>query len=85
MRHVIGAMFIAGLAMASGPGLAQTPPPSNAVKPNSQNLLQGPSVWTPQQRKLSVPGAETNPTMRQQGPFQRTAPVPVNPPPKPII
>jgi len=85
MRHIIGAAFIAGVAFASTPGEAQTQPQIGIVKPNRQNLLQGPSTWSRQQRKLSVPGAETNPTMRQQGPFPQTAPVPVNPPPKPVI
>ena len=85
MRHIIGAAFIAGGALFAGPGAAQTQPESNVVKPNSQNLLQGPSTWSRQQRKLNVPGAQTNPTMRQQGPFPKTAPAPVSPPPKRII
>ena len=85
MRHVIGAALIAGVALMSGPGEAQTQPQSGIVKPNSQNLLQGPSTWSRQQRKLSIPGAETNPTMRQKGPVPRTAPAPIKPPPKPVI
>lgn len=90
MRHVIGAAFMAGIALSGGPGEAQTQPQIGIVKPNSQNLLQGPSIWSRQQRKLSVPGAETNPTMRQQGPFPRVAPAPikpapVTPPPRPNI
>ena len=85
MRHIFGAAFIVGVAFSAGPGEAQTQPQIGVVKPNSQNLLQGPSTWSRQQRKLNVPGAQTNPTMRQQGPFPKTAPAPVSPPPKRII
>ncbi|QIB35606.1 hypothetical protein [Ancylobacter pratisalsi] len=44
----------------------------DAVKPNKQNLMQGPSYWTPGQRSLNVPGANTNPTQRETNPFNRT-------------
>lgn len=53
------------------------PPRPNAVKPNSQNLMQGPSYWTPGQRRLNVPGADTNPTQRETNPFDRPVPPPV--------
>lgn len=90
MRHVIGAAFFAGIALVSGPGEAQTQPESGIVKPNSQNLLQGPSTWSRQQRKLNVPGAETNPTMRQPSPAPAQPrapikPVPITPPARPNI
>ncbi|WP_428030403.1 hypothetical protein [Ancylobacter sp.] len=51
----------------------------NSVRPNSQNLMQGPSYWTPQQRRLNVPGATTNPSQRRE-----TAPYPPPPLPPPV-
>ena len=72
---------VVGLGLG-GPAVAQTQ--SGIVKPNSQNLLQGPSSWSRQQRKLNIPGATTNPTMRQPSPAppQPRQPVPINPPPQ---
>ena len=86
MRHIIGATLLTGVALVGGPSDAQVQSQSGIVKPNSQNLLQGPSSWSRQQRKLNVPGAATNPTMRQHGPTPSPgpAPLPVNPPPKPV-
>lgn len=51
----------------------------DSVRPNSQNLMQGPSYWTPQQRRLNVPGATANPSLRRD-----TEPYPPPPPPPPV-
>ena len=59
------------------------PPRPNAVKPNSQNLMQGPSYWTPNQRRLNVPGADSNPTTRRQTEPWAPAPIPVPAPKAP--
>lgn len=51
----------------------------DSVRPNSQNLMQGPSYWTPQQRRLNVPGATANPSLRRD-----TEPYPPPPIPPPV-
>lgn len=43
--------------------MAQRP---DSVRPNSQNLMTGPSYWTPLQRRLNVPSANANPSLRLQ-------------------
>lgn len=61
-----------------------TVPRPNAVRPNSQNLMEGPSYWTPGQRQLNVPSANANPTLRENNPYNRTVPPsPPLPPPAP--
>lgn len=80
------AMAMAGTALAqsssvSNPYMPQRP---NSVKPNSQNLLQGPSSWTRQQRNLNIPGAKSNPSLRQQAaPYQAQPPSTPQPLPRP--
>ncbi|MCS0504667.1 hypothetical protein [Ancylobacter mangrovi] len=51
------------IPQASGSAIPTRP---DAVKPNSQNLMQGPSYWTPGQRRLNVPNADANPTTRRE-------------------
>ncbi len=84
-------MFRAGLLLAAtlltcAPALSQVTKPSpympqrrDSVRPNSQNLMQGPSYWTPQQRRLNVPGATSNPSLRRE-----TEPYPPPPIPPPV-
>lgn len=75
--------FLIAVAIFALGGSAEAQMQSGIVKPNSQNLLQGPSTWSKQQRRLNVPGAATNPTMRQPSPAPPQPRVPINPPPKP--
>ncbi len=78
---------MAALVVSAGPALAQmTSKPSpympqrrDSVRPNSQNLMRGPSYWTPQQRRLNVPGATANPSLRRE-----TEPYPPPPLPPPV-
>ena len=79
-----------GLLLAGAPALGQTttnpgnrtmPPRPDAVRPNSQNLMQGPSYWTPQQRRLNVPGATSNPSLRRDTGAYPPPPLPPAPPP----
>lgn len=46
-----------------------TVPRNDAVRPNSQNLMQGPSYWTPTQRQLNVPNSNANPSLRNNNPY----------------
>ena len=79
--------MLAALLLGSVPAFSQvTTKPSpympqrpNSVRPNSQNLMQGPSYWTPQQRRLNVPGATSNPSLRRE-----TEPYPPPPIPPPV-
>ena len=48
------------------PPLSSAPERPQAIQPNRQNLMDGPSTWTPGQRRLNVPGADSNPTLRNQ-------------------
>ncbi|MCK0209581.1 hypothetical protein MWN33_16235 [Starkeya koreensis] len=76
------------LMLGAVPALAQTGSPymqqrPGSVRPNSQNLMQGPSSWTAQQRRLNVPGATANPSQKRNT-LPYTAPPPPAPPtPKP--
>ncbi|MBS9476130.1 hypothetical protein [Ancylobacter radicis] len=94
MQRFLGArvaIILAVLLVSSLPAAAQTstsqgnrymPQRPDSVKPNSQNLMQGPSYWTPQQRRLNVPGATANPSLRRDtGPYP-PPPLPTAPPPK---
>ncbi|MCJ8143050.1 hypothetical protein MKI84_08980 [Ancylobacter sp. A5.8] len=58
------------------------PQRQNTVRPNSQNLMEGPSYWTNEQRRLNVPNADANPVQRENNPFDRPVPAPV--PGKPV-
>lgn len=86
MKIFIAATLV--LVLGAGAALAQTGSPympqrPGSVRPNSQNLMQGPSNWTAQQRRLNVPGATANPSLRRDT-LPYTAPPPVAPPaPKP--
>lgn len=106
MKNMSGVVLLVLVATA-GSALAQSstvknpymPQRPNSVKPNSQNLMQGPSSWTPQQRRLNVPGADANPSLRRQTlpytgqppvtqqapPSTPATPVPAETPPKPPI
>lgn len=87
MKIFRAGLLTAALAVSAGPALAQvTSQPSpympqrrDSVRPNSQNLMQGPSYWTPQQRRLNVPGATANPSLRRD-----TEPYPPPPLPPPV-
>ncbi|WGD31523.1 hypothetical protein AncyloWKF20_06775 [Ancylobacter sp. WKF20] len=93
MQRLLGAraaIILVALLAPGLPALAQTstspgnryvPQRPDSVRPNSQNLMQGPSYWTPQQRRLNVPGATSNPSLRRDtGAYP---PQPLPPPPRP--
>lgn len=91
MKTVTAATLALMLGVAGSAALAQTPmqperympPRTNSVRPNSQNLMQGPSYWTPQQRRLNVPGADNNPSLRREtGPYP-PQPIPPDAPARP--
>lgn len=73
LRARSAAVLVALLASAApvaaqtttSPGSRYMPQRPDAVRPNSQNLMSGPSYWTPQQRRLNVPGATSNPSLRR--------------------
>lgn len=65
----------------SNPGNRYVPQRPDSVKPNSQNLMSGPSYWTPQQRRLNVPGATTNPSLQRDTGAYPPQPLPL--PPRP--
>lgn len=69
----------AALAQIQTRPVQSMPPRRDSVQPNSQNLMQGPSYWTPQQRRLNVPGATSNPSLRRE-----TEPYPPPPIPPPV-
>ena len=82
MKIFIAATLV--LVLGAGAALAQTGSPympqrPGSVRPNSQNLMQGPSNWTAQQRRLNVPGATANPSLRRD-----TEPYPPPPLPPPV-
>lgn len=87
MKIFRAGVLTVALALLAGSALAQvTSQPSpympqrrDSVRPNSQNLMQGPSYWTPQQRRLNVPGATANPSLRRD-----TEPYPPPPLPPPV-
>jgi len=89
-----GAAFLAIFLALTGAAGAQSsqlsspfaPPRPNAARPNSQNLMQGPNYWTPLQRRLNVPGANANPSLRNL-PNSAYPPPPVQtfPPPAPPV
>lgn len=94
MTTMLGTMSCGGFMLSAGvsPASAQLHPLNqtdrympqrrDSVRPNSQNLMQGPSYWTPEQRRLNVPNADANPSLRPQtGPYP-PPPIPVAPPPK---
>lgn len=91
MHRLYGAAVAALLAMTGGASAQSsqlskpyTPQRPNAVQPNSQNLMQGPNSWTPQQRRLNVPGADANPSLRRQTlPYTAQPPSPPKAPPRP--
>ncbi len=71
---------LSALAQTStNPGNRYVPQRPDSVRPNSQNLMQGPSYWTPQQRRLNVPGATSNPSLRRD-----TGAYPPQPLPTPV-
>jgi hypothetical protein len=89
MQRLYGTAVAALLAMTGGASAQSsqlskpyTPQRPNAVAPNSQNLMQGPNYWTQQQRRLNVPGADANPSLkRQTRPYtSQTPPAPQAPP-----
>lgn len=87
MKMFRASLLAAATVLVAVPALAQvTTKPSpympqrrDSVRPNSQNLMQGPSYWTPQQRRLNVPGATSNPSLRRE-----TEPYPPPPIPTPV-
>lgn len=91
MHRLYGVAVAALLAMTGGASAQSsqlsnpyTPQRPNSVQPNSQNLMQGPNYWTPQQRRLNVPGADANPSLRRQTqPYTAQPPAPPKAPPRP--
>jgi hypothetical protein len=81
---MIPAVLATALTVATAlPAAAQyAPARPDAVRPHSQNLMSGPSYWTPQQRRLNVPGATANPSLKRQAP-PYTAPTRAAPQPPP--
>lgn len=72
----------AALAQIQTRPVQSMPPRRDSVQPNSQNLMQGPSYWTPQQRRLNVPGATSNPSQKRDTlPYTAPPPATVTPAP----
>lgn len=83
MKIMTAVLATAFTLAAAPPAAAQyAPPRPDAVRPNGQNLMSGPSYWTPQQRRLNVPGATANPSLKRQT-LPYTAPARVTPQPAP--